>query len=194
MREGVSVDDLGELDLGSVEDAASCMQETPAGLPAACATPRVTTSSAIRALTVEELPLAARYGADFYVEARLPGRFDPDLFIALWTTLLNNGSGVILGVWAGDEFAGALAAMVAPDIYDGRLIAMEFFWYTRPEYRRGVRPVRLIQAYEAWAIGKGVRLTDVRMAAIEGVNDEQIGRLYRALGYRPLERQWGREA
>lgn len=147
----------------------------------------------IRALTVAELPQAARFGADFYAEANAPGVFRPDFFSALWTALIGNGSGIILGLFEGEDLVGGLAAMVAPDIYDGRLIATEFFWYTRPEYRHGTYPIRLIRAYEQWAAEKGVASCDIRMTAIEGLNDEQIGRLYRKLGYRPLERQWGKD-
>ena len=148
----------------------------------------------IRALTVEELPGIASYGQDFYAEAKAPGSFLPAFFVALWTTLITSGQGVILGVWEGAECVGALAAMVAPDPYDGRPIASEFFWYTRPEYRHGTAPVRLIRAYEAWAAEQGVAPSDVRMASIEGMNDDQICRLYRKLGYRRLETSWTKEA
>jgi GNAT superfamily N-acetyltransferase len=190
MSEVVAVDDLGELDV----DEPAGVKATPAVPAAACPTPRLTTPSTIRALTVEELPGIAPYGQDFYAEAKAPGRFLPAFFVSLWTTLITSGQGVILGVYEGAECVGALAAMVAPDIYDGRPIASEFFWYVRPEYRRGTVPVRLIRAYEAWAVSQGVASADVRMAALASMNDEAVGRLYDKLGYRRLETTWTKES
>lgn len=189
----LGVDDLGELD-EPVEGEAASVTDTPAWSSGVGPTRRLTPSSTIRALTVEELPLAAQRGHEFYVEAKLPGTFSVVLFVTLWTELLRNESGVMLGLWVDEECAGALAAMVAPDIYDGRLIATEFFWFVRAEYRGGTASIRLIRAYEEWALAKGVASTDIRMSVLQGVNDEQIEHLYRKLGYRPLERQWGKEA
>jgi len=145
-------------------------------------------------LTVEELPRAACYGQAFYAETGAHGTFRVDFFVEIWTALITSGAGVILGLYVEEELVGGLAAMVAPDMYDGRATATEFFWYTTPEHRQGTYPIRLIRAYEQWARDKGVAPTDIRMASLAGENEEQLDRLYRKLGYRLLERHYEKEA
>ena len=144
----------------------------------------------IEPLTVADLEFAAQFGTDFYRETGMPGTFSPAHFVALWTVLVTNGSGVILGWRHKNTLAGALAAMVAPDIYDGRPIAHEFLWYVRPEFRGQSAPVRLIRAYMEWAMRKGVAKRDIRISCMEGARPDDLEALYARMGFVPLERHY----
>ena len=143
----------------------------------------------IRVATVEELPQVAAFGAAFYRETGMPGTFEPEKFVAVWAKLMELEIGVILGLEHNGVVVGWLAAILAPDVYDGRWVAQECFWYTIPTHR-GTYPLRLIHAYKEWALSKGVAKRDIRIACMEGANPEQLEGFYRKLGFKPLERHF----
>ena len=135
------------------------------------------------------MDFAAQHGAAFYAETGMPGSFTPEKFVDLWAKLIEAEIGVILGLRVDGEIVGALAAVVAPDIYDGRPTAHECFWYTIPTHR-GTYPLRLIHAYKEWAVSKGVAKRDIRIACMEGANPDHLEDFYRKLGFKPLERHF----
>ena len=139
--------------------------------------------------TREELEEVAQHGAAFYAETGMPGAFTPEKFVDLWVQVIDAGIGVVLELRVEGAPVGWLAAVVAPDIYDGRLVAQECFWYTCPTHR-GTYPLRLIHAYMAWAQSKGVAKQDIRIACMEGVNPDHLEGFYRKLGFKPLERHF----
>ena len=139
--------------------------------------------------TREELDFAAQHGAAFYAETGMPGVFIPAKFVDLWMTVIDAGIGVILGLECNGAMVGWLAAVVAPDIYDGRWVAQECFWYTMPAHR-GAYPLRLIRAYMEWAQSKGVAKRDIRIACMEGANPDHLEAFYVKLGFKPLERHF----
>ena len=142
----------------------------------------------IEPLTVADLEHAAQFGAAFYAETGMPRTFEPARFVAIWTELYRVGMGVILGIEVDGELVGALAAMVAPGIYDGQTEAQECFIYIRPEFRDRGCFQPLLAAYEAWADAQGA--VEKRIACMEGNRPEALERVYRRLGYVPLERHY----
>ena len=83
----------------------------------------------------------------------LPGGFVPEVFIRNWSSFIRTGIGTFLGAFEGEEFVGGLGAILAPDINNGHITAVECFWYILPEHRGG--GIRLLKAYEE--VGQGVR-------------------------------------
>lgn len=79
----------------------------------------------------------APLGEDFFKEAQLPGKFNPEHWEQIWTTLLVDGIGE---VWYYEnvehrEVVGAIGAVIAPDIHTGDLIATESFWFVSKQAR-----------------------------------------------------------
>ena len=134
-------------------------------------------------LYVSDLPQVAALGAHFYAEGKLPGSFNAAYWKQSWTELLNNGSGVIFGLWRGEEFVGALGGVLFPDPNTGEPVATEFFWYVLPSARGA--GLQLLTSFEAWAAEAGA--TRVHMVHLLKLAPEKLGRLYQRRGYTPTE-------
>lgn len=139
----------------------------------------------IRPLRVEELPLCVSGAEGFHREFQLPGRLIPEVFIRNWTTFLTQYTATILTAWQEERLLGGLGALVHPDLNDGRVVATEMFWYVMPEARGGRTAVRLLKAFIVWGESHA---EETRLAhMLNGTHDAQLDRLYKKLGFRPLE-------
>lgn len=134
-------------------------------------------------LIVSDLPQVAALGASFYEEGKLPGRFDAAYWQRSWTELLQNGVGVIFGLWHDEMIVGALGGVLFPDPNTGEPVATEFFWYVRPEARGA--GLKLLPEFERWAVEAGA--ARVHMVHLLKLAPEKLGRLYQRRGYTPTE-------
>lgn len=147
----------------------------------------------LRPLTLEELPRCVPYATAFHEELRLPGQLIPEVFLKNWTTFLTQYPATILSLWKEETLIGGLGAMIVPDLSDGRLCATEMFIFIDKSHRGGSAFFRLLRAYKEWAIAHHaveVRLSHMEHGEDHAEIDAQFDRLYRKLGYRPLERSY----
>lgn len=145
----------------------------------------------ITCLATEELPQIKDFGRAFYAETQMPGGFDADRFVTLWTYLIEQKMGAILVARTkAGAMTGWLGCMTAPDIYDGDATALECFIYVLPAARGGMTFFRLLRAYEQWATAQGVTDQNIRVACMEGYHPDALQAAYLKLGYVPLERHF----
>lgn len=141
----------------------------------------------IRPISMDELKSVRGLADEFHrVAYREPINWD--LFLAFWLSILSNGAGVLLVGEVEGVPVGAIGGMWYPDPYSGRTIAMEFFWYVRPEHRG--YGTKLLNAFEEWAAG--VPADEVRMVHLQHSMPEKLAVLYRRRGYAPIETHWGK--
>jgi len=114
-----------------------------------------TETTAIRAAQLDDLPVLANHGKDFYEEGHLPGRFNRVVFIESWTKLLTSGLGRIFVYDDGEHILGAIGVILFPDINDGQLVAQEAFWYVVPSARKGLVGAQLVARFTEWAKDHG---------------------------------------
>lgn len=146
-------------------------------------------ATAVREAGVRDLPLLARHGREFYEEGRLPGRFVEAVFVQSWERVLGAELGVIFIACAEDgELAGALGALIFPDINDGALVATEAFWYVRRVHRGGMLAARLLARYEAWARERGA--ARLGLVHLTGLMPEKLGAFYERRGYVESEKHF----
>lgn len=143
----------------------------------------------LRKASTEDLGRLEACAREFYAASRFLRGFDIQRFRAAWTALLASGAGVIFLLESGGEIAGTLGGVAYPDINSGELIAVEFFWFTRPGHRGG--GVKLYRAFEAWARERGCR--QIRMVHLMDSQPEQLARVYRRWGFEPVEVHYGKE-
>lgn len=139
----------------------------------------------IRPLKVHEIHLCTPFGEQFHQELHLPGQFIPEHFVNTWLMLLSSCPSTILGLWQEDTLIGGLGGMIAPDLYDGRLYAQEFFWFIGKPHRHGTGALRLLRAFEQWA--RDHQATEIRMVHLVGSQEVSLEALYRKLGYATVE-------
>ena len=143
----------------------------------------------VRLLTIQDLPIAAQLGPQFYAEGKLPGKFVPEIFATKWTELIELGMGFILGLFDGHKLQGCFGAIVAEDLNDGELRANELFWFVNEDDRG--HGLCLFNAYEKEAIRRGAKW--ISMIHLKGLHPEGLSRLYERRGYRAVETAYHKE-
>ena len=137
----------------------------------------------IRRAVLTDLPRLGEMGSHFREQTSYAYLADdPAQRSALIGRLITGGDSVVL---ADDEGGGQLVGMIGLVFFShpisGEPLVSEVFWWLEPEYRRGRRALRLLQAAETWARDAGaVRLQMVAPNAT-------VARLYEVLGYTARE-------
>ena len=106
--------------------------------------------------------------------------------IESWTTFISSGMGEMFIL---DDFHGALGGVCYPDPHRDCLVASEFFWYVKPEYRG--KGGALLEAFEAWAKEKGC--SRVIMTHLSDSMPESLKKYYTKKGYELLETNYIKE-
>lgn len=134
-------------------------------------------------ITVDQLDEISDRGFQFYKEAKLPGAFVPGVWRSTWVNLLNSGAGFILGLKKDGAWVAAIGGVVFPDINDGDMILTECFWFAFPEARG--HALRLVKDFEVEGRSRGAKRAV--MVHLLSVNAEVLGKVYRRMGYQPVE-------
>ena len=142
----------------------------------------------IREASLDDLPRLTPMALEFYSQSRFLRDFDADRFAKCWTGLLTLGTGVIF-LLGDEDISGMLGGVIYPDLYSGRLIATEFFWYVRLGSRG--QGMQLYQAFEQYARDRGCE--EIRMVHLLDSMPEKLNRVYRRLVYVPSEVHYVKE-
>lgn len=109
---------------------------------------------------------------------------NPDQMRAAVEALLAAPDGVVFVSDADGIVTGMIGGFVAPHFISGERIATEAFWWVQPGQRG--HGVRLERRFRRWAHEHGA--TRVHM----GAPDDEVGRIYTALGYQRIETTYAR--
>lgn len=137
----------------------------------------------IRQARVEDLPRLSACAEEFYASSKFLKTFDLDRFVAMWTALLGNETGVIFLLCEGEEISGTIGGVAYPEAYSSEVIAQEFFWYSLSTSRGA--GVRLYRAFEEWARARGC--SQIRMGHLVDSMPEKVARFYERMGFVPIE-------
>lgn len=136
-----------------------------------------------------DLPKLAECAREFYAASEVLQNFDMARFQAVWTGLIESGAGVIFSlIDDAGEILGTIGGLAYPDLYSGELIATEFFWFVRDGHRGG--GLKLYRAFESW--GREQACTQIRMVHLIDSMPEKLARVYRHLGFVPVETHYSK--
>jgi hypothetical protein len=83
--------------------------------------------------TAAELPTVVDLAEWFYYQQQRPGKFDREVWVKIWTTMLDASIGFILQRTSEGRPAEAIGVMLYPDPNNGQLAAYSGFWYITGE-------------------------------------------------------------
>lgn len=149
----------------------------------------------IRAATIDDLDALVAMGERFFAASPYAGVLPLDVrsmrqvFIAIIEGETPSPS-IALVVDRGGELVGMLVGMVAPVWFDPTLrVGAELGWWIDPQERGGPAAVRLLRAFEAWALEAGVDgVVMSELTPLGEVPHASPAALFERCGYRPLER------
>lgn len=97
--------------------------------------------------------------------------------------LVRNGIMIIFALMQDDTVIGGLSALKFPDMNNGKMTAVECFWFVI-NGQRG-KGLMLIDAFEEWAIKQGCK--KAALIHLEDSFPDVLKRLYKRKGYRFVE-------
>ncbi len=146
----------------------------------------------IRPLRIDEVHLMLEAGNAFYLEGKLPGKFNNSVFIRRMKQLIESGNGVVFASFTVDrEFRGALAVTVCECMFTGAKMCVEVFWYILPRFRGGLAGIKLLQTFDRWCklnkvdVGAMIHLKQKNEKG--GLEESQLSNVYQSMGFFPVE-------
>jgi GNAT superfamily N-acetyltransferase len=136
-----------------------------------------------RLATEGDLPEIIRMGLAFVGAAGLSGDRDS---IEETAKLLIQGGGLFI---AGDPPCGMAGVLIYDKYFDRtRKAAQELFWWVDPNARKTGVGKRLLSEIESWARENGA--DTLTMIALDALDGDAVSEMYKAAGYKPLERNY----
>lgn len=138
----------------------------------------------VRKLAPWEVGLCVTGGHRFAKEAGNPKYFNAAHFMATWPGIIARDDGFILGMFDGEKLAGALAAIIGPDLLGGVKTITEAFWFALPEYRgHGMLLLDEVERLAREAAGIEV----LGMIHLCNLHPKAMTRIYERRGFKEVE-------
>lgn len=128
-------------------------------------------------------PQVLRLAADMHYETDFRRyRFSVEKVEALYATLLQDDQNFFAVVAEHDgQLVGFMAGFICEHFFSPDRYASEMLWYVSPDWRGSSAAVRMVRAFEDWALTKNV--LDVMTGVSSGVQTDRTAALYEKLGY-----------
>lgn len=137
-----------------------------------------------------DIPAIAELGALFHIEAELGDvvGYCPESTAKTLQSLIDSPDGILLVAEQGGEIVGMTGGLAFPFYFNhAHKSGQELFWFVKPEARNGVGRL-LFDAIEAEA--KAAGCVSWAMIALDRVQPELTGKIYRRRGYRASEHSY----
>lgn len=144
----------------------------------------------IRNAEPRDIPEIARLGELFHAEAGCGDICDysPEDTAKTLAHLIENDDGILLVAEVEGEVVGMCGGLAHPLYFNhSHKGGQELFWWVKPGLRDGTGR-QMLEAMEAQA--KAIGCSSWSMIALDTVNPELTGRLYRRRGYRATEHSY----
>jgi len=109
--------------------------------------------------------------------------FDWDIMVEWVSDRIDDDGSLVLGAWSGADLVGCVIGLTFVPPYSERVVAGDYIWYVRPEYRGGMVGVRLLRMFEDWAVDAGA--VQILTGATSGIKSERGAALLERLGFVP---------
>jgi len=109
--------------------------------------------------------------------------FDWDIMVEWVSDRIDDDGSLVLGAWSGSDLVGCVIGLTFVPPYSERVVAGDYIWYVRPEYRGGMVGVRLMKMFEDWAVDAGA--AQILTGATSGIKSERGAALLERLGFVP---------
>ena len=109
--------------------------------------------------------------------------FDWDVMGDWVSDRVSDSGSLVAGAWSGSDLVGSVIGLTFVPPYSNRVVAGDYIWYVKPEYRGGMTGVRLMRMFENWALDVGA--VQILTGATSGIKIERGAALLERLGFVP---------
>jgi hypothetical protein len=134
--------------------------------------------------TTAELPTVVDLAEWFYYQQQRKGSFNREVWVKMWTTMLESNIGFILQRTSEGRPAEAIGVMLYPDPNNGQLAAYSGFWYVSGESKSLVGGL-LYAELERMLRHRGVHR--IFMTALINHRENKVSQYMLHSGYVPVE-------
>ena len=143
----------------------------------------------IRMLTeYDDILKAARVMQGFEQASKLI-KVDPVRTAASYHRMVTSGIAVFFVLERDGQIVGGLGAIKCPDLHYDRTVAVESFWFVKPDCRG--KGMALFDAFEKW--GKQEGCTHLAMIHMMDSYPDRLEKLYERKGYKLWEKHYVKE-
>lgn len=144
----------------------------------------------IRPAELRDVPTLVRMGIKFHSDVNLSPFFslNPDHLAKRLRQMLRSSNTRLVALELDSDVQGVAGFTINGSFFtDEAKVAQELFYWINPGYR-GTYGKELLRALEATAVSEGC--THIAMIALETSDPERMDKIYRAVGYLPVERTY----
>lgn len=145
----------------------------------------------MKRITPETLPKLFPIGHEFCRAAAHPGGFCESHFTEAWKVLLDYDIATVFYEEENSVVTGILGGTFSKDMFSGRSVASELFWYVAPHKRGGSLAIRLLKAFEDEAVTR--KCERIVMVTLEALSPESVSKIFIRRGYSLLEHSYAKE-
>jgi GNAT superfamily N-acetyltransferase len=140
------------------------------------------------AQTYADVRMVAEYMKQFE-QATEYVKVDVEYTSSAYWDLVQDGVATLFIMEESGQMIGGLGAIKYPDLHDGKMMAVESFWFVAPEHRG--KGLKLFATFEEWALQEGCK----KLAMIHMVDSypDILEKLYMRKGYKLVEKHYVRE-
>ena len=126
-----------------------------------------------------------QHGIDFMQD--LCEEIDHEYYIAQWRKFIDTGMGVVFYLVKNNVVVGGIGAIKVPNIFNGKTMLVEMFWYVNPKHRKA--GLLLYDAMEKY-FEENKKLDRFAMIHMENSMPEKLKSFYVKKGFKLMETQW----
>lgn len=137
----------------------------------------------IRPFEITDLPVMIDLGSVMHRESAYRDLdYSKDKLLALGTEAIENPDTYYAVIAEDGEFIQGMFCGFLMEHFFGRdKLAADLLVYVHPKYRGGTLLVRMLKAFEKWAVENGAK--EMRMGITTELHQERTGKLYDKLGF-----------
>jgi RimJ/RimL family protein N-acetyltransferase len=138
----------------------------------------------IRIANEKDIPVLVEMGAAMHAESpRYRDKsFDPAMLAEFLRILITGEDFCVFIAERGGDPAGMIGGSVALFFFSSKdRYASDMGFYVKPEFRGGSTVLKLVEAYEEWAVNKGVLPEDITLGV--SCENKKLGELLGKIGY-----------
>lgn len=138
--------------------------------------------------TKEDVQKVAEFMTQFQKASEFVKVNVPHTVEAYWN-LITQKIAVFMMLEHEEEMIGGLGAIKYPDMHDGKLTAVETFWFISPDHRGA--GMKLFNAFEQWGKDQGCK--KLAMIHLSDSYPEILEKIYMRKGYKLAEKHYIKE-
>lgn len=145
----------------------------------------------IRPATIDDIPRMVELGHQLHQNSRYASQEYDGGIVSSFIEGLISGHGVAFVAEISGQVVGGFLGGITEQWFSTQKVAFDYSFFIEPKHRHGITAVKLLKAFEHWAVGMGA--DHIQIGITTDINTEGTSRFYRAMGFDDIGQFFGKE-